>query len=629
MSQTTRYYPEIDALRAIAVIVVIINHINKEILASGFIGVDIFFVISGFVITKTIIERGAKKPIPLLKDFYARRVKRIMPPLILYVTTMGLLTNMIGINDGDSIKTGIAALFGAGNIFLMTTSANYFNSDVELNAFTQTWSLGVEEQFYIIYPLIIISFFQWNREGIKKLKNIMIGLSIISVICALVMGQQNGAYYSIATRFWEMATGCILYMYKKKETQSKGWKIYILVALILGISFLNIEYYWIQIVMSVIVTAMLINEITKNKISRTVLDNKIMIYIGKISYSLYLWHWGLIVLAKSTIGVSHENIIWILCAIATVSIACYEIIEKRSGGINIAGRESRTIRYGVGATFLSGLIVGGAYITNDRLVIGDVDRTFEEIYSENIRWNREKCLYIKNRQKFDDFNKCWIDNNREANVKSIFAIGNSYNEQLVPGYIVVKDTINRIGAVNAAYTNNCDTVDIFEYDNNACNNEFNRYIDMVKREAKAGDLLMISFSLNELLGKEKGVWKKETDKIVERINEIRKNMEKLNVEVVMLSGIPQLKTNPDLCVQWYQEGRHDCYIPRILDGKSNLEIMKINKYIRKEFEGRYIDIYSPIIEILNNEERKGLVYYNISHITRRTSQQLGRQGVLN
>ena len=225
MRQDSKYYPEVDALRAVAVIAVIVNHLDSDILPSGFSGVDIFFVISGFVITKTIIERGRKKTSDLIKDFYARRVKRIMPLLIVYIITMGLITITSGVNSNVGTITGLTALFGVSNIYLMITSANYFNSDVELNPFTQTWSLGVEEQFYFIYPLIIVLFYRWNKQDKMRLSNVLIVLSAISILYTLINGKKI-VHITQSCRFWEMAAGCIVFEEKEEQATENGNHIY-------------------------------------------------------------------------------------------------------------------------------------------------------------------------------------------------------------------------------------------------------------------------------------------------------------------------------------------------------------------------------------------------------------------
>jgi peptidoglycan/LPS O-acetylase OafA/YrhL len=148
------YRPEIDGLRAIAVIAVIINHISKDALPSGHLGVDIFFVISGFVITRSLLSRDEPSLGSFLSTFYARRFKRILPALVLCVLLTSLAICAVAPYPGASLATGMAALLGVSNLYLYANTTDYFSLSADLNAFLQTWSLGVEEQFYVLFPLV-------------------------------------------------------------------------------------------------------------------------------------------------------------------------------------------------------------------------------------------------------------------------------------------------------------------------------------------------------------------------------------------------------------------------------------------------------------------------------------------
>lgn len=143
----SKYRPEIDGLRAFAVIAVIINHFNKDILPGGYLGVDIFFVISGYVITSSLYDRKSKDFKDFLTGFYERRLKRLIPALLVFVLITSILICLFNSNPGLSLQTGLTSLFGLSNLYLLRKSTDYFAQSTELNVFTHTWSLGVEEQF--------------------------------------------------------------------------------------------------------------------------------------------------------------------------------------------------------------------------------------------------------------------------------------------------------------------------------------------------------------------------------------------------------------------------------------------------------------------------------------------------
>lgn len=177
-----RYRPEIDGLRAVAVIAVIINHFGGNSLASGYLGVDIFFVISGYVISASLIRQSSDKLAELLTGFYARRVKRILPALVLFVATTSILICLVNPAAEDSLNTGFWSLLGASNLYLLHQSTNYFAASTKLNAFTHTWSLGVEEQFYLIYPVILWLSLKSRASYKPLLKTIVAGLILFLVL---------------------------------------------------------------------------------------------------------------------------------------------------------------------------------------------------------------------------------------------------------------------------------------------------------------------------------------------------------------------------------------------------------------------------------------------------------------
>ena len=181
----TEYRKDIDGLRAIAIIAVIINHLNKNILENGYLGVDIFFVISGFVITRSLLLNSKEQKFSdFIIDFYLKRIKRIIPALIFFVLIMSILIFLFIPLPGPSLKTGIFSLLGLSNIFLYNQSIDYFASSADLNIFTNTWSLGVEEQFYIFYPFLF--WFIFKKKSIqlsrKYLIFVMSSLSFISLL---------------------------------------------------------------------------------------------------------------------------------------------------------------------------------------------------------------------------------------------------------------------------------------------------------------------------------------------------------------------------------------------------------------------------------------------------------------
>lgn len=179
-----KYRPEIDGLRAVAVISVIVNHFNRDLLPSGYLGVDMFFVISGYVITASLYKTSAKSFVDFILGFYARQVKRLVPALVLCVLITGFLICLFDKTPRISLETGIASLFGFSNLYLLSQATNYFGELAQLNVFIHTWSLGVEEQFYVLFPFIIwlTGFGRQHRRGADNLFLVIGVLAVGSLI---------------------------------------------------------------------------------------------------------------------------------------------------------------------------------------------------------------------------------------------------------------------------------------------------------------------------------------------------------------------------------------------------------------------------------------------------------------
>ena len=303
------YRLDIDGLRAISVISVIINHFNKDLMPSGYLGVDIFYVISGYVISLSLINRSHDGFINFLLWFYERRIKRILPALVICVLITSILICFLDSNPDVSLQTGIASLFGLSNIYLFNQAADYFAPSTEVNVFTQTWSLGVEEQFYFIYPiLILLSGLGRHKNGVQNLLLIISIVSTASLVAYICIYNINrpAAFYLMPTRLWELGMGCLLFLFSTYsnrfiKSSSKGSAI-LLVAIIVSF-FIPTQFAIFATVLIVLLTAILIGITPANSAVYNFLTLPVINYLGRISYSLYLWHWSVLSLSRWSIGI--------------------------------------------------------------------------------------------------------------------------------------------------------------------------------------------------------------------------------------------------------------------------------------------------------------------------------------
>ncbi len=437
LSVKSTYRPEIDGLRAFAVVAVIINHFNKEILPNGYLGVDIFFVISGFVITSSLYKRPSKNFKDFIIGFYERRVKRIVPALSVFVLITSIAICFFNQYPGFSLKTGLTSLFGLSNLYLLKESTDYFAQSTELNVFTHTWSLGVEEQFYIIFPFLIwfSGFGRQTKNGARNLFLIVGALTIASLISFLYLYQTNQplAYFLMPTRFWEMASGCLLFIgfQKRKSIEHFLAKVppILVLAFIIGVMYLPMSLATTSTVLVVVLTLFLIGSLKKGTTAFTLLTNSKVVYVGLISYSLYLWHWGVLSISRWTIGIHWWSVPIQVILILCLTISSYRYIETPLRKGNSFGKRWKTIIVGGGViiTVSVGLITLGKSLKKG-LYLGEQRQNKELPYAGN-SITRENCM------DHNDFKKamaeCWINKENEAtSFRRIFFVGDSHNESM-------------------------------------------------------------------------------------------------------------------------------------------------------------------------------------------------------
>ena len=345
----TRYVPEIDGLRALAVLSVIAYHLDPAWLPGGFSGVDVFFVISGYVVSASLARRQPETFGGFALKFYARRILRIFPALVacLLVTVAFQVAFIPGSFMSDTADlTALYAFFGLSNFALIWFDDGYFSPAAELNPFTHTWSLAVEEQFYFIFPFL---FFLWAMKR-RTISWPMLGLALASLFYSAVQSQSapSEAYYLLPSRFWELAAGALLF----QAQATHGWFVgsarardgVVLGGLALAmVGFLFADktafpFPWAIFAVLGMVLAILgvTSGVERGSAAGAILGNPVSIYIGKISYSLYLWHWPVIVLLRWTVGV--EGVVEVLAAVvltAALAIASYRWIETPFRSLNV------------------------------------------------------------------------------------------------------------------------------------------------------------------------------------------------------------------------------------------------------------------------------------------------------
>ena len=342
-----KYRPEIDGLRAIAVISVIIYHLNENWLPGGFLGVDIFFVISGFLITGIIITEIQQNSFSF-KQFYTRRIKRIYPAFITVMALVSLIASAIFIyNDFNQLRKTIELATAFLSNFYLGLTQGYFDLSANENPVLHIWSLAVEEQYYLIFPLILILAYKKFRE-IKVLFIITLILFFILLATSFVSANfykevlhQPNIYYLSNLRFPELLVGSLLAIYhnlsNKVQLSKQVNNILAILSTLLLFSCLflmnnDIAYIpGITLILPCIFTALIIHTTSQNNIVKLCLSNKAIVFIGKISYSLYLYHWIFIAFAYYITGekqINNQSIAIVIVLTIIFSVLSYYLIEQ-------------------------------------------------------------------------------------------------------------------------------------------------------------------------------------------------------------------------------------------------------------------------------------------------------------
>ncbi|EDP57569.1 acyltransferase family protein [Vibrio sp. AND4] len=326
------YRAEIDGLRAIAVLLVIFFHSDLETFAGGFIGVDVFFVISGYLITTLIISDLDKNQFSLAA-FYERRVRRILPLLLLVVATCYLLSWWLFLPNAHKEvgEFSVSSILSASNLLLYLKGHNYFGLEEQANPLFHTWSLGVEEQYYLVIPLLLMLL---ARSKFMSYAVFFLAAFVLSLITIWYAGSDSDfAFYMIFSRAWELMAGSLVALIMRKATiKPSNFLVMIGLILILASAILldkSRDGAGLILLVPVVGTALIILFSSQDSSLGKALGYKPIVFIGLLSYSLYLWHIPLLVFYRYLLASVQEfNFAFYLATLITLSYLTWRFVEK-------------------------------------------------------------------------------------------------------------------------------------------------------------------------------------------------------------------------------------------------------------------------------------------------------------
>ena len=345
-SNQVKFQKNINGLRAIAVLSVVLFHFQLFNVASGFVGVDIFFVISGYLMTKILFASKDKSLLIELKGFYINRIRRITPAFALVAFSMiaTFSASMLYVDFSKLLKSNIASNLFFSNYFYYLVQGGYFESAAENNPLLHTWSLSLEWQFYLAYPIVILvlrnTFKPW---ALKVFLLILLTCSLFFSI-GETYSNSSYAYYALETRVWEFIVGGLVAIIhldtadKEKEKLPIFFQGLFFIGLVLSIFLIDKNKFpgW-QAIFPVFLTAAIIYDRSDSVLNKCLSFRPIQ-FIGDVSYSLYLWHWVVfsyisIVLVVDRSLSFNEKSIGVLISIL-LAYTTFKFVEQSTRGKN-------------------------------------------------------------------------------------------------------------------------------------------------------------------------------------------------------------------------------------------------------------------------------------------------------
>lgn len=485
----SKYLPSIDSLRALAVLAVIIYHVDVNYLPGGFLGVDLFFVLSGYLISSLIIKEYRRTGSLNLYNFYIRRARRLLPA-VYFMITVGLVV-MVLFNEVLLRKSHLDAIFGyiySSNWWYIFHKLDYFDSFGAQSPFKHLWSLAIEEQFYMIFPLLflLVNRKKKSKDGTFKLnKNflyVVLGLILVSLIAHILLFDINNIsriYFGTDTRAFSLlvgVVGAILYPMERLHTKVTPQQnlIYSVISLVSIATLITVMIYtseyntWLYrggfLLVAILGLIVIISSGKQHTVMARLLSFKPVVFIGKISYSLYLWHFPILVLTTPVAEIGNTNIYFVILRVIltfVVAIVSYVFVEtpiRKLGFKNYikvifkklkkCPRKSRRIYAGivgvVSIFFVMGIFGKSVpFISTAFVKEMEVNKETQFVNNGNNKENKEEQNNDSNKENKDNNENKDEKNNTEKKYSSVVVIGDSLTvdigekfQELYPGAVI-------------------------------------------------------------------------------------------------------------------------------------------------------------------------------------------------
>mmetsp|Transcript_37501 Transcript_37501/g.67845 ORF Transcript_37501/g.67845 Transcript_37501/m.67845 type:complete len:771 (-) Transcript_37501:27-2339(-) len=433
------YRPDVDGLRAFAVISVILYHMNPAWVPAGFAGVDIFFVISGFVVTSSLFGRDHKDgPTQFVLGFFVRRAKRLLPVLMLVILTSATLLAFVApIWDQEMtpkfLKVGMAGVFGNANNWMVFGEVHDYwtQGDAAFNdyhPFLHLWSLGVEEQFYVIYPFVLLGAMGTSMSlnsgpSMSRHLNFLALLTMSSLTLAWILEETSmslHAFYLLPSRFWELAFGCMLFpmcsgirqVLLRDRVLARALEFVAGALLVVSVIFTKngetsfpVPWGFLPTIAALCYIA--VGTVSQDTLLNSGLGSKWPVYVGRLSYSMYLWHMPVLAIMQWVTVNGRDSIL--NCFVSGVltlglSIASFHLVEeplRRVKGISSFHVLGMTLAVTGAVTLWIGLLMHARKMASEAEAEAWLMRALclmcaviATLFMEHLPWQRPLKLFI-------------------------------------------------------------------------------------------------------------------------------------------------------------------------------------------------------------------------------------------
>lgn len=597
MSQITKAFRyDINALRAIAVLGVLLFHFKVPYTNGGFAGVDIFFVISGYLMSRIVLNGMSKNSFSIL-DFYKRRALRIIPALLALVTIVTFVTFFLflPVDYRDLSKNALSSLVFISNIIY--SKVDYFALSSDNNMFLHTWSLSVEWQFYLILPIALVLINRYFRNDRNKFLLLFVSASVLSFAYSVYLSDQDPSisFYFLHTRAWEMLLGGIAFLCEDKIKFRFKSTIAIIgyLTLILSIVILREDMQWPG-GYTLIPTIATFAIILCNQNSFSVLKSGFVQFIGKTSYSIYLWHWPLYVFAGyfALYSIEYAQLILMLGSIA-LGYASYNLIEKYD-----FSNVFKIIIPTLGAAAV--LIIVNKLDFNDRLFEKETLRVAN--YKESHKVEVDKLLTRECAVNFEMGEKPDFDSKLcfglVDGMRNVILIGDSHSAHVSQSFRerFLRDSTNLIQASFVG----CMPI-LNKNGNQGCSEAVDyMYADFIPKNKNKIDAVIISANWINADRKEE---------LVPNIMTTIKYVESFNIPVLIL-GQSETYITSYASIAAREIEYKTSFDKKFIDQESH----KVNQVLKKSLGSYYIDIFEVNTDKLNKDNVPYM--YDHNHYTR-------------